>query len=471
MLAIPRPYWLALLALVVAMTAGVRAEDAPAPATLEKELVKVAPKLIGYIQGKGFRNVGVLKFRVHKDGVVSDNVGPLNLAIARRLEVALALANDDDEQTQIGLIKDANGVAAGIKGASHLTAERRQKLFGKRYPLAWGDEEVEPDAFLTGVAELDPGLEKMKLHIIIFGRDEASHKTIQHLDVAVDPSLLVESGSSFLLRGGADGGPPKIVPEKGKSIPKEVKDAVAIAKQDAKKALAPEQGKPLPVTVEIGYGAPPPPGSKEKGKFVRVDLDFKDNRAVIPEPAEGQDVVLLIHRDNSKLRYGVVVMVNGENTLFKERLTPLDCTKWVLEPGQKPFAIRGFRTETSLLPFKVSSVTESKANEVNYGPDVGTISVVVYRESGGGEPPANLPADEEAVVRGLLPAGKIKDATALKEALRKGATDAAQKKKLALRGGGGLIESKEGVPASELERAEFIPDPIPIQSLIITYRK
>jgi hypothetical protein len=468
MFTIPRKYWLVLLP-VLTLAAGVRGQDESAPGTLEKELVKVAPKLIGYLQGKGFKNVGVLKFQVQKDGVLSDNVGPLNLAIAKRLEVALALANDDDEQTQIGLIKDANTVAATIKGASHLTPEGRRKLFGKRYPLAWGDEEVEPDAFLTGIAVLDPGLEKMKLHVIIFGKDEDSRKTVQHLDVAVDPSLLVESGSSFLLRGGGDDGlPPKIVPEKGKAIPKEVKEAVAVAKQDAKKALAPEKGKTLPVTVDIGYGAPPPPGTKEKAKFVRVDLDFKDNRAVIPEPAEGQDVVLVVRRDNSKARYGVVVMVNGENTLFRERLTPLDCTKWVLEPGQKPFVVRGFRTETNLLPFKVSSVASSKTNEVNYGPDVGTISVVVFRESGGGEPPANLPADEEAVVRGLLPSGPVKDAAALKESLRKGAGDAAQKKKLALRG---LIESQEGVTARELERAEFIPDPIPIQSLIITYRK
>jgi hypothetical protein len=469
MLATSRQYWLALLPLLALTAAAVRAQDEPAPGTLEQELVKVAPKLIGYLQGKGFKNVGVLKFQVQKDGVLSDNVGPLNLAIARRLEVALALANDNDEQTQIGLLKDANAVAAGIQGASHLTAEGRRKLFSKRYPLAWGDEEVEADAFLTGIAVLDPGLDKMKLHVIVFGKDEDSRKSIQHLDVAVDPSLLVETGSSFLLRGAADDGlPPKIVPEKGKTLPKEVKEAVTAAKQDAKKALAPEKGKTLPVTVDIGYGSPPPPGTKEKGKFLRVNLDFKDDRAVIPEPAEGQEVVLVVRRDNSKARYGVVVMVNGENTLFKERIKPLDCTKWVLEPGQKPFVIRGFRTETSLLPFKVSSVAASKANEVNYGPDVGTISVVVFRESGGGEPPANLPPDEEAVVRGLLPAGPVKDAAALKEALRKGAGDAAQKKKLALRG---LIESQEAATAKELERAEFIPDPIPIQSLVISYRK
>jgi hypothetical protein len=440
------------------------AQEPPRAASLEQSLLQAMPDVIGYLQKKGFKNVGVLKFQVQKDGVLSDNVGPLNLAIARRLEVALALANDDDEQTQIGLLKDANAVAAGIQGASHLTAEGRRKLFSKRYPLAWGGEEVQADAFLTGIAVLDPGLEKMKLHVIVFGKDEDSRKTIQHLDVAVDPSLLVDSGSSFLLRGGADDGNLALVPDKGKTIPQALKDAVTAVKKDARKALTPDAQ--TPVRLSIFYSAPPPPGVKEtRPKFTPVPLEFKDGRALVPEPAEGQGIVLRLERDKSGRRYGVVVRVNGENTLFGERLAPVDCTKWVLEKDQPVFTIRGIRTETELRRFKVSSVAASKANEVNYGPDVGTISLVVFRESAAGAVPPELPEDERAVQRGVLPADRPRDAAALKKALREGT--AAKKGPPPQRGLGEA--EKNGSSAPPLERVDFVADPIPIQSVTITY--
>jgi hypothetical protein len=468
----------AAVAFLALLAVPVGAQETPRAASLEQKLLQAVPNLIGYLQGKGFKNVGVLKFQVQKDGVLSDNVGPLNLAIAKRLEVALALANDNDEQTQIGLIKDANTVAATIKGASHLTAEGRQKLFSKRYPLAWGNEEVEPDAFLTGIAVLDPGLETMKLHVIVFGKDEASRKTVQHLDVAVDPSLLVESGSSFLLRGGADDGGLSLVPEKGKAIPKAVKDAVAAVQKDAQKALTPDEQ--TPVKLSIFYSAPAPPpaddlsagrrssgaGSKDnKTKFTPVPLEFKDGRALVPEPAEGQGIVLRLERDKSDRRYGVVVRVNGENTLFGERLAPVDCTKWVLEKGQQAFTIRGIRTETELRRFTVSSIEESKANEVNYGPDVGTISLVVFRESAGGVAPPDLPEDEQTLQRAVLPEERPRDAVALKKALREAAV---AKKAPPERRGVGEPE-KNGVAAPPLERVDFIPDPVPVQSVTITY--
>jgi hypothetical protein len=219
------------------------------------------------------------------------------------------------------------------------------------------------------------------------------------------------------------------------------------------------------VKLSIFYSAPQPPGSKDsKAKFISVPLEFQDGRALVPEPAEGQGIVLRLERDKTDVRYGVVVQVNGENTLFGERLAPLDCTKWILEKGQAPFTIRGIRTETTLRRFKVSSVDVSKSNELNYGPDVGTISLVVFRESAGGVAPLDLPEEELAVQRTALPADRPKDAAELKKLL-KGV--GAEKKDPPLRGLGEA--EKDGVSAPALERIDFIPDPIPIQSVTITY--
>jgi hypothetical protein len=61
---------------------------------------------------KKYRNVGVLKFLVAREGKkdFSDNAGTLNMLLARRLEVALVLAND--RKNLLGIIRNASAVAA-----------------------------------------------------------------------------------------------------------------------------------------------------------------------------------------------------------------------------------------------------------------------------------------------------------------------------------------------------------------------
>src|SRR5687768_1314046 len=75
---------------------------------LERELQKNAPGVIEYLSGKGYKNIGVLKFRVKKgDEPISDSVGTLNMALADRLEVALVLANPNDPERQLGIVRRA----------------------------------------------------------------------------------------------------------------------------------------------------------------------------------------------------------------------------------------------------------------------------------------------------------------------------------------------------------------------------
>jgi hypothetical protein len=54
---------------------------------------------------------------------------------------------------------------------SHLTKKGRAQCFTKTYPLAWGQELVTPDAFLTGVVEVAADLHEMRVLIAAFARN------------------------------------------------------------------------------------------------------------------------------------------------------------------------------------------------------------------------------------------------------------------------------------------------------------
>src|SRR3954454_19625901 len=141
----------------LALLAG--SAGAAGPEALDNALRGRAPEIVKRLHQSGYKDVGVLKFLVARgDGKLSDNVGLLNRSVANRLEVALVLSLDDDDT--LGVITRASDavVASGNKRASHLNPKRRHEFFkiGPTYfRLAWGDDEqVRPDAFLTGEVRL-----------------------------------------------------------------------------------------------------------------------------------------------------------------------------------------------------------------------------------------------------------------------------------------------------------------------------
>src|SRR5262249_2554796 len=130
-----------------------------------------APAVIKKLKEKGYKNVGVLKFLAAKEGgKLTDNVGTMNSLLAQRLELALALANSPKEP--IGLIENASAVAKTIPEASHLSKEKRLKLFSARYPLAWGNAKVQPDAFVTGAVQVSGDLKVLTISLLAFDRTD-----------------------------------------------------------------------------------------------------------------------------------------------------------------------------------------------------------------------------------------------------------------------------------------------------------
>lgn len=441
---------LSLLALLTLLTPGA---DAAEPQPLERELLRAAKEAIKHCADKGYRNIGVLKFQITKDGnTLSANVGTLNVFLARRLEVALVLSNNP--RNPLGVIDNATAVAHRTKGANHLSKEGRLKLFEASYPLAWGKNEVKPDAFVTGVAEISKDLKTLTLQLLTF--DKTDNKLVplgNGFTAANQPEQLVEMGESFNTRGLFDDG----------KLEREKKEAVLHAAAQLKNQ-----------TPEGGHAPPPNPARDARAQVILevrydrsvVPLEVKNGKAFVREPREGQKVELVLRRDNSRERYGVVLKVNGENTIEKQRLPDLQCRRWILDPGQGPMAIDGYQINNRQKEvFRVLSAPESQAREMDYGADVGTITLTVFREWKGQKKPPD-PSDEAREAQ-VVHAGTLQTKPQPGEP-EKPATLGALTARLLEDANRGIIAEGPTQPGA-VTVVKFDPDPLPVMCLTITY--
>jgi hypothetical protein len=472
---------------------------------VDREFLKQAPAILQYARDKGYKNIGVLKFRIKKgDEPLSDSVGTLNTFLASRLQVALVLANPLKAEQQVGIIDNASAVAATIPGASHVTAAGRQLLFTGDYPLAWGNEKVKADAFLTGVVVVPADLGEMTIGILAFDpKSETLEKAVPVFTARTAPSQLPEMGESFTLRGAFDKGSVNVVKPatpKPEAPPPESSPASVVeeaAKVRAEGAKHPLQDPAAPVALDVFYDGVP------------ARIDFRDGKAFLAEPQEGQQVTLGLRRTaTAQGRLAVVLKVNGENTLFRQKLPDLDCRKWILEPNAPPIAVIGYQLDTGVAEaFRVLSQAESQASAMNYGSDVGMISVTVFREQGpapsipvqpaqprpstptpkpsptpqpsptpaqpksptpspGPAAPLDLPDEEAedllALTRGIMPAEKPKNLAALKFQLREGGRTGSETR--------GLIAQGEKTQRA-IRITTFTPDPTPVMSAAVIYYK
>src|SRR5262249_33503818 len=140
----------------------------------------------------------------------------------------------------------------------------------------------------------------------------------KHLVLRLRPEHLAEIGESFH-RGAFDDG------KVDTARPEEKRGDALI--QEAKKVHDGERPHPVndnqtPVTLEVLYD----------GQVQAVEV--RDGQALIAEPNEGQKVTLrLTRRDRSAQSFGVVIKVNGESTLYRQKLPDAQCAPWILRPG------------------------------------------------------------------------------------------------------------------------------------------
>ncbi len=450
---------LAFVLLLLSSTMG-RAADSVDP--LAKQLLTEASKIMQELKDRGVKNVGVLKFRIEKGTQPVDRVGPLNGNLADRLELALILSNN--AQNPVGIIHDASSVAAGIAGADHRTPDGLQKLFAAQYPLAWGTEKVSPDALLVGTAKMETGGD---LNVSIFLFDNKSNKPSKLSQFKVAPTVteLAEAGESFVLRGIFDGGQVQLAAADRSE--KASKEAAEKAKQIYDK---PQDYHPLspknngaPIGLQIQYDG------------ITKPFEFRDGHAQIPEPNERQKVTFILSRKvNDPHTYAIVLKVNGENTIGRERKNDQQCRKWVLAPNSPAITLKGFQLDDkTAAAFRVASSQESAARAIDYGRDVGTISVVVFREAAKGLPddgpgtkllgPTESDAEEGLAIlmRGVLPE-QAGDLGTLRSKLSTQLSAKDSTRGIILDG------TKIDQPT---KMVEFKEDPIPVMSGVIVYYK
>ncbi|MFO0808406.1 MAG: hypothetical protein U0746_07270 [Gemmataceae bacterium] len=426
--------------LAATLVTSIRAQELP---DLERALVRAAPDIIRHFKAKKYANVGVLKFAVSKDGkALADNVGTLNMSLANRLEIALIVEND--ARQPIGIIRNASAVAARTRGANHRTADGRLALFSAKYPLAWGKHEVTPDAFVTGIAAVSKDLKTITLGFVCFDKATNTLTPIGKDVVAKNrPDELAEIGESFSLRGIGEASESSL--KTSRQAAQAFDAAVGVQNGAAKHPL---QDNPL-VSLTIQYDGRP------------VPIEFRDGKAFVAEPREGQVVTLVLGKNATRERYAVVLKVNGENTLERQKLPDAQCRMWVFDPGTGPYEIRGFqKAGHTAEQFRVASAVETTERALNYGADVGTITLTVFRELAGRPQPAPIDdesADAATVAKAQLPTNPPESFAALKASL-----EADGSRSL-------IVEGAE--IKSQVQVVRFTPDPTPVTTATVVYYK
>lgn len=421
--------------------------------SIHRKLQAHVPEIIEYLNKHGHKTVGVLKFRVKKDGQkTSDSVGPLNSLIADRLEVGLILRNSFDESRQLQIIKNASAQVAESELASHLSASGRPHFFETTYDMAWGSEKRTPDAFLTGVIQIHEDNSRCTIGILCFDKSGGELKRCGDIfEADLDASSMGELGESFVLRGAFDAGKTHLT--RTRIADNEiVKQAHAVKTQLAKFPLTDESA---PARLEVRYD----------GRLMPIEV--RSGRAFLPEPKQGQKVELAIVRGKSATgTLGIVVRVNGENTLGRETCSDLQCRKWLLTEQHRRTVIKGYQVDNGEAEsFTVLSQSESGQRAINYGRYAGQIQMTVFREEAPrpNAPPPSIPDEDDedliAMLRGIQPKQAPANLSALKGQIRTTGRDITTR---------GLIVAGDRT-SNTIRTLNFSPEVTPIMSATITY--
>jgi hypothetical protein len=425
---------------------------------LSQSLRAMADEAIAHCKANELRSVGVLKFLVVKnDGDFSDKVGTVNSLLARRLEVALVLANDPTRP--ITLIDDASDVAQQIDGATHLTTEGRKRLLDAKYPTMWGNQSIQPDLLISGIASISRDLKTITLSLV--GARKNSEELISlgtdHTAI-MRASLLSEVGESFISRGAFDGGKIQTKNGAGSSPPTDLpSDTGTGSNPDAQILTAAKN-----VREQAGEAHPfrqfnAPVGLQVFYDGALIPFEFDGGTAKVREPRTGQRVELVITKDSTATPYAVVVKVNGQNTLSKQTLPDLQCRKWVLQQPGTQVRIRGYQlTNEQVESFRVLDKTESKDREIDYGKSVGTLSITVFAQ---GTPPA-LELDEDKRESQVVETSQLPE--------KPSSTFGALKAKLLADANRGLIAEGNLVPG-QVRSIQFVTSPTPVMTATATY--
>ncbi|MGL6097473.1 MAG: hypothetical protein ACRC7O_16955, partial [Fimbriiglobus sp.] len=409
---------------------------------VDAALAKLADPVIAFAREKHYPTLGVLKATVALPGSPADAGGELGTALARRFEVALVLA-DPDEELMV-LRRPGETVAANKdKVADHRTAAGRKKFFLHKFAPAWGDADAaaDADAFVVLSAVASPKLDTLELKAELFDKSGELVAVPGATGTApLSRRALAELGCAYR----ADGGKTVIAGARGMD-PSVLKNNLPAQNDEAAPPAQPvmasrpaELFRDGPVKFQIFYGDAEVP-VETLGSFSRVRTPGKD------------DKVHFVLTNTTADPVAAVLKVNGENTIERSTAADERCRKWILEPG-KPVNVRGYlrANNKEWETFRVLGDDEADAEAVKYGPHAGTFRLAVFTGkmvAAAGSPDSAPPADDAtsttlAIARGSVDAGGDRPGSlkALKQRLRKAAPAEAARGGLVVPGG--EVESK-----------------------------
>lgn len=328
---------------------------------IDKGLLRHAPRIMKNLSKKKYRCVGVLKFRVrHGNRKPSFRAGHLNTNLTTRLENALMLGS---RTNSVRVIRNATQVAfRADRYANYRTTASRAKLFRTRYPLAVGGGSAYPDVFLTGIVKVGirtvGGKETRDnryttVVIEAFDRGNPGRPWEEsRFAVRTDRMVLADSGVGFrltksLLTGAGSRAPDTIVPT---TTPIDPPGGGTTPGGTTPGGMGPiGMGEPS-VSIQVLYSGTPKDLIPEAGEPKGLEKRF-----TVETPLVGDRVTLVLKNESTTKKFGVVLMVNGRNTLYEEQEAgPTEMSRWILDPGATT-TVKGFYQvgDTSYKPFEV----------------------------------------------------------------------------------------------------------------------
>jgi hypothetical protein len=400
--------------LALAVAAGLLPTAARADA-LDQRLFDEMPTIIKKLEKEGIKagsNVGVLRFRVQRGSDRPSFKLPLCGSMASRIENLFVMGDPKhlarDEKEALGVIHDAGAVATRHKVASwYSKPDARKKLFELTYPLAWGEEKVKPDVFLTGLLKTTPDMKTTTVTIQYFTPKSTKLEELTTFTFKSDRDIAREFGYSFAIpskaraqlvtRRSAKGEDVddltfEDLPKQDQQDKKDDKDPETEKKQDPdrKPERKPAGKKPKQDTT----AKPDSVGGvqvlmlvNDKAVPIRQTTDGDPIMWQVTSPAPGKTVSFRL-RNNSARQLGVVLRLNGASTFDEQRDTPEKCQKWMINSG-KSNLIEGFyrligdgegRKKVQILPIKVLVGEDAKRARDVYLDKAGLIEVDVFEE-------------------------------------------------------------------------------------------
>ena len=347
----------------------------------ERLLLTNLQPLLDQLRRRDVNVVGILKFAVKHAGDerFASNLGLLNERITAKIENAVVLSNPADERSfsrKLAVARNASAVAARIPGITFPPNQQsRENLFSQTYPLVWkhqGKTEAKPDAFICGIGEISEDMRTIEIELWSFIKGQTEDIFRPAFKAPLDLSDLSHMGQDFVNPAAESG---------TTSTDEAFASAGKIRELPAEQH--PLQRTDLPVKLEILYDDQPQP----LHFLSRRSDGVSRSGAYICEPRAGQKVKFVLSRtqaDDPK-RYGVLLRVNGENTIQRQRLSDRQSRIWILNPNNLTFALTGYQMVLGEAgeshPFEIveGKTADDLANY--FGEQAGLISLTVFAEA------------------------------------------------------------------------------------------